>query len=1654
MIDKKSGLPLAAYNDQQLIITIDGVFQEPGKAFTVIGSQIIFDSPPFGDNIVDGQEVKGQKFYGRYFKFKKDELNLRYLKKLKSLEKQFDGEETQFNLYYEDGSIVKTDPNENLIVTLNAIVQKAAYFDSISNSPEPIKNSYYILRSDDETEPDKIVFSSPPIKHNDIVENTEADIAGYEKSFAYTIGSYLRLKINTDTIPFRRTGPFLIIDEVKERVKKIDDSKYVLVFIDGVLQIEKQSYNISGPTITFTKPLNYFISESGDITYPDVNIILLYGRDIAQSLTVYDFEPDTFYNKLTLNIKGQNTYSQFFAWYSPVGTREILVYQDNVVLGKLRRFAKISETEWEVVLSSQNVVYNQNLPLKFTAIDTYNKTYNNYADLTITGEVSSSYEQDADGNRTLVRASSRYLYASELADKAWYEQTRSYANLQPGDLIKIDGENDYREIIQIPHTAKTKDYRSNSFISNDIYSRIIATNYSDIVRGEGLSIIAKISSGKVVSLDWNRRELNLYFENNLLLQPTAYQYYTPPIIQFIPNDKTGGGAKAQVIVYDGQVIDLLLLDGGSNYQEAPTVTVARGYDIVKDPNRKIDSITKLNLDIEILNSSLQISYFLDIRSSRLDDISTEIISLGGPVETTFYRKLSAIIQSINNVTFVDAPTSSEIFIFGGFEREVELSSIVSVNKQITTIINVPFDVVSNSSIVSTNREITTKFTKLINNTIIETAPESVNDIGAFLDAPLSETDNIVYIADTRRFPDASRLLIGKEIVTYDSKLSDRFLNVIRGAFGTTATTHEAGDYLRHLPELVSIIPVGPTTSIISEVTLIETYSTSTSLVRVFSPLAEDVVQVSIEEDAVTEVIAQRQSNIDTIIEKSDREILISLPVIYFDVLNSYSSTYVSFSAGGVFDVITQTSSIVSTIQSTDIQITNTVGIDIDNSDTIISSQTIVSAESSFESTSSTIVTLVFSDSKLTSALQIEALTTFNSYSTTIVVGADINISSISSAFNSIEFIGQEIVIFVPPTGLTVLNSYSSTFVSYTVGGVFDVITQTSSIVSAIESTDIQITSTFDIDIDYTDVQFEQEIVIFVPPSGATVLNSYSSTFVSIGYASIESIISSSTSTLQSVDTQITNIFDINVDNSNTIISTQLVASAESSFESTSSTIVTLVFGDSKLTSALQIEALSTFNAYSTTINVGADINISSISSAFNSIDSIRQEIVIIPPTTYVTSLNSYSSTFVSIGYATVEAITSSSVSTIESVDTEITYTFDINVDNSNTIISTQLVASAESSFESTSSTIVTSVYNDTFVTNILQIEESSTINAYSTVITVGSQSGISTISALKPSVETLSREIIVGSVFNNIAAINAFSSALSTVIAGVDNPIVASSSLLTTIESVNNQITTTFTIVEKHSNLITSSQITADIGQGLEIISSTPISSDYVTTILTITANITTIAANKLAKNADVERFYKTGIIDYLIESILLIQFIPTRTELITLESPINEIYQRSGEIINVTNKSSFEDASVESYTPANSGFTLKTFENNIFINTGSYGVNGSIESLTLAYPTLTFRDFEERPNSAITRSGQTFNFGIPTINSSGAFISDDIDDNQTFIMVQSTTGFPSSGKLLLGKEIIYYTEKTATSFIGVLRGIDNTIPDEHLSGDYLRTFD
>ena len=105
--------------------------------------------------------------------------------------------------------------------------------------------------------------------------------------------------------------------------------------------------------------------------------------------------------------------------------------------------------------------------------------------------------------------------------------------------------------------------------------------------------------------------------------------------------------------------------------------------------------------------------------------------------------------------------------------------------------------------------------------------------------------------------------------------------------------------------------------------------------------------------------------------------------------------------------------------------------------------------------------------------------------------------------------------------------------------------------------------------------------------------------------------------------------------------------------------------------------------------------------------------------------------------------------------------------------------------------------------------------------------------------------------------------------------------------------------------------------------------------------------------------------------------------------------------------------------------------------------------------------DFLDNATSGFADAGYAFNIGYPTINYylTQLQTSDLPDENgggyvatNAVVYAQSTSRFPSSGTILLGKEQISYTGKMSDRFTGCTRGVNGSPIVEHTVGDFLRS--
>ena len=220
-------------------------------------------------------------------------------------------------------------------------------------------------------------------------------------------------------------------------------------------------------------------------------------------------------------------------------------------------------------LKSQNSNIEPGLDYTFASKGNYNNTFV-LTDADITSEIL-NLKKDGDGRNILKDPNSAWF--GTIFGKTY---KAPFVYLSNGDNIRVDGETGFRKIKQLPTETTSKDGRPNEQTSDDIFGAVSVETYTGITRGEGLSVVAEIENGSVISLTWNQRSYDP------ITQPTAYQYYTPPVLKFETLDGNGGGAKANVLVSKGQVISVDLLDGGSGYTKAPKVITTRRFDILSD----------------------------------------------------------------------------------------------------------------------------------------------------------------------------------------------------------------------------------------------------------------------------------------------------------------------------------------------------------------------------------------------------------------------------------------------------------------------------------------------------------------------------------------------------------------------------------------------------------------------------------------------------------------------------------------------------------------------------------------------------------------------------------------------------------------------------------------------------------------------------------------------------------------------------------------------------------------------------------------------------------------------------------------------------------------------------------------------------------------
>ncbi len=691
-----------------------------------------------------------------------------------------DGETKSFDLYWSNGDPVISEKDENLLLTINAVLQETKF-----NASYPGDDSYYIDRT---VVPNKLVFDVAPIWDQDAGAKTLGEPTAVEKVAGVGIGNYKRLTIDKNLVNNVRSSPFLILDLEDLTVQNIDEPDYLLVFVDGVLQVQGDSYTVSGPNIFFTFPITKQMK---------VDMRYLYGRDVGQILNIYDYNPDVYYAQSKVRLETTSGMSDFVAgvWAGPYrgsAPLQIVQFAPNnklIVIGQIKDYS-ITGNTFDISVFGNKAALDPTLDVVFVV----KGQYNYYTSFTIDYSQSSiTYETDENG-RLLLRGNDQVWRGTYLRNT----YKNPFLSLSNNTKIRVEGQENFRKIKKLPGQLTTKEERYEESLSNSYYGFVEIDSYNGITRGEGLSIVAEIQNGSVVGLTWNQRSYDP------ITQPTAYQYYTPPVINFVPRNGNGGGASAKVLVSKGQVISVDLVSGGSGYTEAPQVIVARRYDVLEETDIGV-SVINCGIHQEAILTTSGFST-VSILGNALSGVNT-FTSLLFNSPTDVSKKISAEIQLVEACSQdLSAGLVGPLLKIDDFFYDDTIPGTLVYEKTQVDITVASLSQNLNVFSIDTSRQITTTLSNLINNTALSNT--NYYEVAAFLDLQLDPGENIIYIADTTKFKSNGYLLIGTEIVRYLRKINDRFLAVERAQKGTTEQTWVAGTYIRQIPDPVSAVYSG------------------------------------------------------------------------------------------------------------------------------------------------------------------------------------------------------------------------------------------------------------------------------------------------------------------------------------------------------------------------------------------------------------------------------------------------------------------------------------------------------------------------------------------------------------------------------------------------------------------------------------------------------------------------------------------------------------------------------------------------------------------------------------------------------------------------------------------------------------------------------
>ena len=368
--------------------------------------------------------------------------------------------------------------------------------------------------------------------------------------------------------------------------------------------------------------------------------------------------------------------------------------------------------------------------------------------------------------------------------------------IQPGDLIKIDGETP-KEIIRIDEKALEN-------TDNLLYTAFVYTDNA-YIRGKNAVANAvvtgiTVSGGNSVGIE------DTVGINDTMGIPPVFDYQVtgvnitnpgleydvaPEVLFKVTCDNPGTGAEAYAEITNGKVTNVVITNPGSGYTSAPELIFAKKYEIVR-PHTPLFFRKDIVVDYTAEGGNAGLGFSV-VDQSEVEDLRPLVISQISTERTTHVETLLHNADRTNEPGLAHNLNTFDQIKFQFEPQELNdplanyLGTGVTIEHMTRYAPNITIgDFTTHAGVAYGSA----------GGIIINIPTDAYVSYGLTLNGAINDAVTTVTVTgNVANFPPAGYLEFGDEIMEYTS-ISGQDFTVVRGSKSTTATAHADGDYLR------------------------------------------------------------------------------------------------------------------------------------------------------------------------------------------------------------------------------------------------------------------------------------------------------------------------------------------------------------------------------------------------------------------------------------------------------------------------------------------------------------------------------------------------------------------------------------------------------------------------------------------------------------------------------------------------------------------------------------------------------------------------------------------------------------------------------------------------------------------------------------------